>query len=65
MGSYGGSMRDRKQPIICGTTEFNDALDHYESAMSVTFCRGRWGRPRKLANSLASFRGEPFGGVVM
>ena len=31
MGSYGGSMRDRMLPIICGTTEFNDALDHYET----------------------------------
>lgn len=31
IGSYGGSMRDRRLPIMCGTTEFNDALDHYET----------------------------------
>ena len=30
-GRYGGSMRDRMLPTICGTTEFNDALDHYET----------------------------------
>jgi hypothetical protein len=31
MGSYGGSMRERMLPIICGTTEFNDALDQHET----------------------------------
>ena len=24
-------MKDRMLPIICGTTEFNYALDHYET----------------------------------
>ena len=31
MGSYGGSMRDRMLPTIWVTTEFTDALDHYET----------------------------------
>ncbi len=31
IGSYGGSMRDRRLLIMCGTTEINDALDHYET----------------------------------
>ena len=34
------------------------------SAMSVAFARVRSGRPRNRANSIASFRGDPFGGVV-
>ncbi|MGA3155371.1 MAG: hypothetical protein ABSD40_23655 [Streptosporangiaceae bacterium] len=35
------------------------------SAMSVVFCpRRTGGRPRNRANSIASFRGDPFGGVV-
>ena len=35
------------------------------SAMSVVFCPVRiGGRPRNRANSSASFRGDPLGGVV-